>query len=57
MSSFDKMESIISSCNRKILWVGNGAKFAREQVEKFIEMGFAVVTSTLGKELFLKAIK
>ena len=49
MSSFDKMESIISSCNRKILWVGNGAKFAREQVEKFIEMGFAVVTSTLGR--------
>ncbi|MDB9869479.1 thiamine pyrophosphate-binding protein [Alphaproteobacteria bacterium] len=57
MSSLDKMESIISSCNRKILWVGNGAKFAREQVEKFIEMGFAVVSSTLGRGVVPESYK
>ena len=57
MSSLDKMESIISSCNRKILWVGNGAKFAREQVERFIEMGFAVVSSTLGRGVVPESYK
>ena len=48
-SSVDQIESIIKTSKRKILWVGNGGKYAKDEVEKFIEMGFAVVTSTLGK--------
>ena len=48
-SSLDKIEEIIKTSKRKILWVGNGAKFAKDEVEKFIDMGFAVVTSTLGR--------
>ena len=49
ISSVDQIESIIKTSKRKILWVGNGGKYAKDEVEKFIEMGFAVVTSTLGK--------
>ena len=48
-SSVDQIESIIKTSKRKILWVGNGGKYAKDEVEKFIKMGFAVVTSTLGK--------
>ena len=48
-SSIDKIETIIKGSKRKLLWVGNGCKFAREEVEKFINMGFALVTSTQGR--------
>ena len=47
--SIDKIETIIKGSKRKLLWVGNGCKFAREEVEKFINMGFALVTSTQGR--------
>ena len=36
-SSIDKIETVITSSKRKILWVGNGAKFAREEVKQFIK--------------------
>jgi acetolactate synthase-1/2/3 large subunit len=49
ISSLDKIEDIVKKSKRKILWVGNGAKFAKDEVEKFIDIGFAVVTSTLGR--------
>ncbi len=49
ISSLDTIEEIIKKSKRKILWVGNGAKFAKDEVEKFIDMGFALVTSTLGR--------
>ena len=48
-SSLDQIESIIRVSKRKILWVGNGGKFARNEVEQFIKMGFSVVTSALGR--------
>ena len=48
-SSIDKIETMIKGSKRKLLWVGNGCKFAREEVEKFINMGFALVTSTQGR--------
>ena len=47
--SLDKIENYIKSSKRKIIWVGNGAKFATEEVNLFIKMGFAVVTSTQGR--------
>ena len=49
LSSLDQIETIIKNSKRKMLWVGNGCKFAREEVEKFTNMGFALVTSTLGR--------
>ena len=48
-SSIDKIETIIKGSKRKLLWVGNGCKFARDEVQKFINMGFALVTSTQGR--------
>ena len=48
-STLDQIENIIRVSKRKILWVGNGGKFARNEVEQFIKMGFSVVTSTLGR--------
>jgi len=48
-ASIDEIETIIKNSKRKMLWVGNGCKFAREEVKKFINMGFAIVTSTLGR--------
>ena len=48
-SSLDQIESIIRVSKRKVLWVGNGGKFARNEVEQFIKMGFSVVTSALGR--------
>ena len=48
-SSIDKIETIIKGSKRKLLWVGNGCKFARDEVQKFINMGFALVTSIQGR--------
>lgn len=48
-STLDQIENIIRVSKRKILWVGNGGKFARNEVEQFIKMGFSVVTSALGR--------
>ncbi|MDC1133346.1 thiamine pyrophosphate-binding protein [Alphaproteobacteria bacterium] len=48
-SSIDKMESLILSSKRKILWVGNGGKYAKKEIKQFVDMGFVVVTSTQGR--------
>ena len=47
--SIDKIEQSIRSSNRKVLWIGNGAKTLKSEVKKFIDLGFAVVTSTQAK--------
>ena len=49
VTSLDTKEEIIKTTKRKILREANGPKFAKDEVEKFIDMGFAVVTSTLGR--------
>ena len=48
-SSIDKMESLILSSKRKILWVGNGGKYAKKEIKQFVDMGFVIVTSTQGR--------
>ncbi|MDB9916021.1 thiamine pyrophosphate-binding protein [Alphaproteobacteria bacterium] len=48
-SSIDKMEALILSSKRKILWVGNGGKYAKKEIKQFVDMGFVVVTSTQGR--------
>ena len=56
-SSIDKIETIIKGSKRKLLWVGNGCKFARDEVQKFINMGFALVTSTQGRGVIPESIQ
>jgi len=48
-SSIDKMEALILSSKRKILWVGNGGKYAKKEIKQFVDMGFVIVTSTQGR--------
>ncbi|MDA9170500.1 thiamine pyrophosphate-binding protein [Alphaproteobacteria bacterium] len=48
-SSIDEMEALILSSKRKILWVGNGGKYAKKEIKQFVDMGFVVVTSTQGR--------
>ena len=48
-SSIDKMEALILCSKRKILWVGNGGKYAKKEIKQFVDMGFVVVTSTQGR--------
>ena len=48
-SSIDKIEALILSSKRKILWVGNGGKYAKKEIKQFVDMGFVVVTSTQGR--------
>ena len=57
ISSIDEMEAIILSSKRKILWVGNGGKYAKKEVKQFVDMGFAVVTSTQGRGVIFEENK
>ena len=49
INSIDLIEKKIRNSERKILWIGNGAKTLKSEVKKFIDLGFAVVTSTQAK--------
>ena len=49
MNSLDLIEEEIRKSKRKILWIGNGGKKLTSEVEKFIDLGFAVITSTQGR--------
>ncbi len=49
LDSLDLIEEQIRKSKRKILWIGNGAKKITSEVEKFVDLGFAVVTSTQGR--------
>ena len=49
LETLNKIEKSIKNSNRKVLWIGNGAKTLKAEVKKFIELGFVVVTSTQGK--------
>lgn len=48
-NSIDHIEKNIRDSERKVLWIGNGAKTLKSEVKKFIDLGFAVVTSTQAK--------
>ena len=49
LNSLDLIEEEIRKSKRKILWIGNGGKKLTSEVEKFIDLGFAVITSTQGR--------
>ena len=48
-SSLELIEEQIRKSKRKIIWIGNGAKKLSSEVEKFTDLGFAVITSTQGR--------
>ena len=48
-ASLDAMADQLTKAKRPMLWLGGGARHAVEAVNKFIEMGFGIVTSTQGR--------
>ena len=48
-SSLDLIAEKLLASRRPLLWTGNGAKFAREAVQRFIDMGVPLITSGLGR--------
>ena len=48
-ASLDLMAEKLLKAKRPLLWTGNGAKFARGAVQRFIDMGIPLVTSGLGR--------
>jgi acetolactate synthase-1/2/3 large subunit len=48
-ASLDLIADKLLKSKRPLLWTGNGAKFARAAVQRFIDMGIPLVTSGLGR--------
>ena len=48
-SSLDLIAEKLLASKRPMLWTGNGAKFERSAVQRFIDMGIPLVTSGLGR--------
>lgn len=48
-ASLDLIAEKLLKSKRPLLWTGNGAKFSRSAVQRFIDMGIPLVTSGLGR--------
>ncbi len=48
-ANLDLIAEKLLTAKRPLLWTGNGAKFARGAVQRFINMGIPLVTSGLGR--------
>ena len=48
-ASLDLIAEKLSKAKRPLLWTGNGAKYARAAVQRFIDMGIPLITSGLGR--------
>jgi acetolactate synthase I/II/III large subunit len=48
-ASLDLIADKLLKSKRPLLWTGNGAKFARGAVQRFIAMGIPLITSGLGR--------
>ena len=48
-ASLDLIAEKLLAAKRPLLWTGNGAKFSRSAVQRFIDMGIPLVTSGLGR--------
>ena len=44
-AAVQRMADQLATARRPVLWVGGGARQAREQIARFVKMGFAIVTS------------
>lgn len=47
--SLDSLAEKLINAKRPMLWLGGGARHAGDAVNRFIEMGFGIVTSTQGR--------
>ncbi|MGB0576923.1 MAG: thiamine pyrophosphate-binding protein [Alphaproteobacteria bacterium] len=47
--SLDSLAEKLINAKRPMLWLGGGARHAGDTVNRFIEMGFGIVTSTQGR--------
>jgi len=45
----DELSERLKLAKRPMLWLGGGARHARQAVERFVQMGFGVVTSVQGR--------
>lgn len=48
-ASLDLIAEKLLKAKRPLLWTGNGAKYARKAVQRFIDMGIPLITSGLGR--------
>ena len=48
-ASLDLLAERLAKAKRPLLWLGGGARHARAAVERFVRMGFGIVTSTQGR--------
>jgi acetolactate synthase-1/2/3 large subunit len=48
-ASLDLIAEKLLKSKRPLLWTGNGAKFSRSAVQRFIDLGIPLVTSGLGR--------
>ncbi len=48
-ASVDLLADRLAGARRPVLWLGGGARHARAAVERFVRMGFGIVTSTQGR--------
>jgi acetolactate synthase-1/2/3 large subunit len=45
----DALAQALAGAKRPLLWLGGGARAARQQVERFVAMGWGIVTSVQGR--------
>jgi acetolactate synthase-1/2/3 large subunit len=48
-AALDELAEQLAKAKRPMLWLGGGARHAGDAVNRFIEMGFGIVTSTQGR--------
>ena len=48
-AALDLLATHLLRAKRPLLWLGGGARHARSAVERFVRMGFGIVTSTQGR--------
>ncbi len=48
-TALDRLAKQLASCKRPMLWLGGGARQAGKAVQRLVELGFGVVTSTQGR--------
>ena len=48
-AALDTLADRLANAKRPLLWLGGGARHARTAVERFVRMGFGIVTSTQGR--------
>ena len=48
-AGLNELAEIAATAQRPMIWLGNGARHAGEEVQRFVDMGFGVLTSLAGR--------